>query len=108
MWVVNRDSNDITELSPTGATLGTFKVGAGPSDTNLVAIAFDGASMWVANNGFTLSGPHGGGFDDVSRLSPTGATLGTFKNLDDSSLQPRALAFDGLHMWVVGYGGLQL
>ena len=48
MWVANAGGNDVTELSPAGATLGTFAVGKCPSP---VGIAFDGAHMWVANLG---------------------------------------------------------
>ena len=44
MWVVNTGSNNVTELSPTGATLGTYAVGNDP-----YGIAFDGANMWVTN-----------------------------------------------------------
>ena len=41
---VEVDGRDVTKLSPTGATLGTYGVGTNPQ-----AIAFDGANMWVAN-----------------------------------------------------------
>ena len=74
------DTNNVTELSPAGATLGTFPVGVGPD-----AIAFDGTNMWVAN----------GGNDNVTELSPAGATLGTFALGDN----PYGLAFDGTNMW---------
>ncbi len=63
MWVANESSGNVTELSPTGAVLGTFNVGAQP-----LAIAFDGTNMWVANKGS----------NNVTELSPTGAVLGTF------------------------------
>jgi DNA-binding beta-propeller fold protein YncE len=46
MWVTNYGDNTVTELSPTGATLGTFPVGNAPR-----GIAFDGTHMWVANMG---------------------------------------------------------
>ena len=51
MWVVNihgsvtDNSGTVLELSPSGATLGTYAVGNTPS-----AIAFDGTHMWVAND----------------------------------------------------------
>jgi hypothetical protein len=43
MWVSNGGSN-VTKLSPTGATLGTFSVGHGSGRS-----AFDGTHMWVVN-----------------------------------------------------------
>ena len=36
----------VTELSTNGTVLGTFAVGTNPS-----GIAFDGANLWVANEG---------------------------------------------------------
>jgi hypothetical protein len=44
MWVTNLGSDNVTKLSPSGATLGTFAVGNSPE-----GIAFDGAHMWVTN-----------------------------------------------------------
>jgi DNA-binding beta-propeller fold protein YncE len=46
MWVTNNGDNTVTELSPSGTALGTFKVGSTP-----LGIAFDGIHMWVANSG---------------------------------------------------------
>ena len=63
MWVTNYGGNTVTELSPTGATLGTS-----PWATSPVGIAFDGTNMWVTN----------GSGNSVTELSPSGATLGTF------------------------------
>ena len=81
MWVTNFSDSTVTELSPTGATLGTFTVGNGPR-----GIAFDGTNMWVTNY-----------YDNtVTELSPTGATLGTFA----VRRLPAGIAFDGTHMWV--------
>ncbi len=82
MWVTNSDSGTVTKLSPTGATLGTFAVGAIP-----VGIAFDGTNMWVTNIGSA----------NVTKLSPTGVTLGTYA----VGARPMAVAFDGRHAWVV-------
>ena len=70
----------VTELSPTGATLGTFDVGGYPA-----GIAFDGTNMWVTDKE-----------QQVTKLSPTGATLGTFP----VGSYPFGIAFDGIHMWV--------
>jgi DNA-binding beta-propeller fold protein YncE len=46
MWVANAAGNNVTELSPAGATLGTFAVGGSPE-----GIAFDGTHVWVTNAG---------------------------------------------------------
>ena len=100
MWVAQRGDN-IIELSPTGATLGMFAVGSGPGGSRSTArtcglptpaattspscrrrarrsaptpwaqpqgIAFDGTNMWVTNMGN----------DNATKLSPAGATLGTY------------------------------
>ena len=122
----NRAADTVTELSPTGATLGTFPVGQQAAD----GIAFDGTNMWVVND------------DDgsVTKLSPTGATLGTFtvgidpegdrvrrhehvgRRLDSNNVtelspagaplgtfavgdSPVGIAFDGTNMWVANYDG---
>ncbi len=84
MWVANSGSDNVTELSPAGATLGTFSVGMNPD-----GIAFDGTNMWVVNFGDNT----------VTELSPAGATLGTF----GVGNGPVAIAFDGTNMWVVNY-----
>ncbi len=55
-----------------------------------IGIAFDGTNMWVTNGSSTT----------VTKLSPTGATLGTFS----VGSSPQGLAFDGTHMWVANYG----
>jgi DNA-binding beta-propeller fold protein YncE len=65
-----------------GKTLGTFAVGGAPN-----GVAFDGANIWVANNG---SGT-------VTKLwASDGTTLGTFF----SGGGPDGVAFDGANMWV--------
>jgi DNA-binding beta-propeller fold protein YncE len=85
MWVANYGSNNVTKLSPSGATLGTFAVGDGP-----MGIAFDGTNMWVTN----------AGSNNVTKLSPTGTPLGTFAVGDG----PWGIAFDGTNMWVANDG----
>jgi hypothetical protein len=61
----------------------SFKVGDNP-----YAIAFDGANMWVTNNGDST----------VSKLRASdGANLGTF-NVGGA---PMGVAFDGANIWVV-------
>ncbi len=122
MWVANEGTNNVTKLSPSGATLGTFAVGSGP-----VGIAFDGTNMWVANDerqqrhqavpgGRDARHLHRGHHpvggrvrrhehvghqppsNDVTELSKAGATLGTF----GVGTQPYGIAFDGASMWVTG------
>jgi hypothetical protein len=44
MWVTSSVDGTLTELGPSGATLGTFALGGFPA-----GIAFDGAHMWVVN-----------------------------------------------------------
>ena len=47
IWVANNESGTVTKLNAsTGATLGTYSVGTYPA-----GICFDGASIWVANEG---------------------------------------------------------
>jgi len=65
-----------------GKTLGTFEAGGGPYN-----VAFDGANIWVTNNGSK----------SVSKLRASdGKTLGTFAvgNI------PIGIAFDGANIWV--------
>ena len=62
--------------------LGSYSVGTGPRD-----IAFDGANIWVANNGS----------NNVTELqASTGLVLGTFS----VGAAPRGIAFDGVNIWV--------
>ena len=77
MWVTNASSNKLTELSPTGATLGTYPAGTDPQ-----SIAFDGTNMWVVDQ--VLQGT-------VTKLSPTGAVLGIFM-VDDRPAGSRSTA----------------
>jgi hypothetical protein len=50
--------------------------------------------MWVVDLG------HEAGTSTVTELCPKGATAGTFT----VGNEPRSIAFDGLHMWVVNTG----
>jgi subtilase family serine protease len=65
---------------PTCGPVGTFAAGG------VYGIAFDGTNMWVTN--FTSG--------TVTKLSATGATLGTFT----VGGSPYGIAFDGTNMWV--------
>src|SRR6476659_6443590 len=56
-----------------------------------VAIAFEGAQMWVANSGS----------DTVSVYR---ASDGTLVQTIPTGRQPCAIAFDGCNMWVTNYG----
>jgi hypothetical protein len=49
MWVPSYNSDSVVELSLTGATVGTFNVGAQPR-----GIAWDGTHMWVGTNSSTV------------------------------------------------------
>lgn len=69
VWVANAGGNNVSELSPTGALLGTFAVGIDPS-----AIAIDGAGdVWVVNMGHRTIGTAAGD-SNVSELIGTGAS----------------------------------
>ena len=83
VWVANDLSNTVTELSPSGAILGTYTVGIGPR-----AIAIDpSGNIWVANQGGVT----------VTELSPSGATLGTY----NVGSFPQAIAIDPSgNIWV--------
>ena len=66
--------------------MGKFSVGDGPA-----GVAFDGASIWVSNNGS----------DNVMRLNPSdGAILATFAVGNG----PFGIAFDGFNLWVANAG----
>jgi DNA-binding beta-propeller fold protein YncE len=61
--------------------LGTYVVGSGPN-----GLAFDGTNMWVVNTGD----------NSITKLSPAGATLGTFA----AGQAPHGgIAYDGTSMW---------
>jgi DNA-binding beta-propeller fold protein YncE len=65
--------------------LGTFAVG-----TNPIAVAFDGANIWVANFG-----------GNVTKLRASdGTVLGTFA----VGTNPFGVAFDGANIWVTNQG----
>ena len=87
VWVVNEGGNNVTELSPTGATIGTYAVG-----TNPLRIAIDSVgNVWVVND----SG------NTVTELSPTGTTIGTYA----VGTNPHGIAIDGAgNIWVTNYG----
>jgi DNA-binding beta-propeller fold protein YncE len=88
MWVA-LTGNTVTELSASGASLGTFAVATAPC-----AISFDGTNVWLANCDEST----------VTELSPAGATIGTYP----VGLNPLGLAFDGMHMWVASTGVVEL
>ena len=70
------------KLSLSGSILGTFAVGTHP-----YGVAFDGANMWVVNNGDNT----------VTKLQASnGKVLGTFA----VGAGPAGTAFDGAHIWV--------
>ncbi len=83
MWVANSGSNDVTELSPAGATLGTFAVGDGAGGGSRSTARTCGSPTRRHQR------PH------VTKLSPAGATLGTFP----VGTSAYGIAFDGTNMW---------
>jgi streptogramin lyase len=87
VWVANQ-YDGVTELSNSGATIGTYK---GFADPDGIAIDASG-DAWVTN--------YGG--DYVTKLSPAGAKLGTYKVGDE----PYAIAFDSNgNAWVTNWNG---
>jgi hypothetical protein len=84
VWVSTWNTS-VVRLKKDGSNAGNFQVGSKP-----LGIAFDGASIWVANN-------EGGSV--VKLDAKTGATLGTF-NLCGCALY--GVAFDGRDVWVTG------
>ena len=107
---------------------GVFPTGTGPQ-----GVAFDGANIWVTNDGSaTVSkinpvtgakvdyatgvNPSGVAFDGtniwvantgdatVSKINPNGAAPGTPINYTTGN-NPYAVAFDGTNIWVANYGG---
>jgi streptogramin lyase len=66
VWVPNSNSANITKLSPTGSTLGTFSTGAG-SDPESVALDTSG-NAWIALYGT----------NKVLRLNSSGGTVATY------------------------------
>jgi streptogramin lyase len=92
------DSN-VTELSPSGAMIGTYVAGSSPG-----GIAIDSAgNVWVANKGDGIPGP--GTTDpmnsNVTELSPSGAVIGTYV----AGSYPEGLSIDpNGNIWVVNKG----
>jgi len=67
-------------------------VGPLGGSTAASGIAFDGTNMWVTRKGC----------NDVTKLSPSGAKLGTFP----VGPTPTGLAFDGARMWATRSGAV--
>ena len=98
VWVVNGGSNTVTKLSPSGAVLGTFAVGTGPS-----GIAIDASgNVWITNYGVTELPPAADvPGNTVTELSSSGALLGTFT----VGTRPSGIAIDASgNVWVVNGG----
>jgi DNA-binding beta-propeller fold protein YncE len=98
VWVANQGyaaapGNTVTELSSSGALLGTFTVGSGPTG---IAIA-SGSTIDPAGNVW-VSNQYG---DTVTELSPSGGTLDTFP----VGYGPSGIAIDSLgNVWVANVG----
>jgi len=76
--------NDTPAAGSIGTILGTYTVGKQPN-----GMAFDGANIWVANEGTNT----------VSKVRASdGAILGTYT----VGYFPRSMAFDGTNIWIAG------
>ena len=85
LWVSRGPADVVRMVNPVdGSVLGTFAVGDVP-----VGIAFDGANVWVANNGS----------NNVTKLDASGNTLGTFP----VGGEPIGVLFDGTNIWVSNF-----
>ena len=83
VWVADTGSSTVTELSSSGAAIGTFPVGNGP---NSIAIDANG-DVWVANIGSNT----------VTELNSSGAAIGTFP----VGKEPSGIAIDANgNVWV--------
>src|SRR5208282_5463873 len=82
----------VTELSPTGTTLGTFVVGSNPQ-----GVAIDASGIvWVTNS----SG------NSVTELSHVGTTVGTFAPSGANFNNPQGVAIDAAgNVWVPNSSG---
>ena len=96
------DSN-VTELSPSGAMIGTYVVGSYPAG----GIAVDtSGNVWVTNWGAASETPGTpgtavAGESNVTELSPSGATIGTYV----AGSSPGGIAIDSSgNIWVANKG----
>lgn len=89
------DSN-VTKLSPSGETLGTYIAGSHPEG---LAIDLDG-NVWIENKGDGTPGT-GSGQSNVTKLSSSGKLIGTYV----AGSLPEIIAIDSAgHVWVTnGY-----
>ncbi len=87
IWAANECNNNVIELSPDGALIGTYPVGLCPR-----GITIDSSgNVWVANNGD----------NNVTELSATGISIGTYA----VGSEPTSIAIDSSgNAWVVDYG----
>lgn len=99
VWIARSDTADpacghcVSRMSVDGKTVAHFPLrsAAGVSAQSPIAIAFDGANMWTANNGS----------NSVSRITPVGVV--THFTLP-AGAQPMDIAFDGTNMWTANFG----
>jgi sugar lactone lactonase YvrE len=83
IWVSNFQAT-VTRFRLDGKQAGTFNVGTGPS-----LMAFDGANVWVVNQGDQT----------VTKLrARDGMNLGTFPATSNAY----GIAFDGANIWIAG------
>ncbi len=95
--------SNVTELSPSGATIGTYAVGSYPAG----GIAVDtSGNIWVTNWGAKSETPGTpgtavAGESNVTELSPSGATIGTYV----AGSSPGGIAIDSSgNIWVANKG----
>ena len=86
------NAGSVTKLRASdGANLGNFAAGVFPW-----GIAYDGANIWVANQGPNCPGMGSDPGSVMKYRASDGANLGTFI----SGQCPSGLAFDGANLWV--------
>ncbi|SRR5579885_302744 len=104
VWIANRYSNTVTELSNSGVLLGSFPVGARPHGLKIDSAKT--GNIWVQNTagsgpGAPASCPNSTS-GTVTALAPDGSLIGTFCTNGD---QPQHAQFDSSgNIWVTNQG----
>jgi len=88
IWTANYASANVSKFSPsTGTVVGTYSVGANPTD-----ICFDGTYIWVCNNA---------GASVTKILASNGTIIGTYS----VGGAPEFICFDGSSTWCTTFTG---
>jgi streptogramin lyase len=86
VWIANYGSNNVTKLSSTGVTIGTYPVGKAPEG---IAIDQQG-NVWVANDSDGT----------ITELDSTGKIVGTYS----AGASPEGIAIDESgNVWVTNW-----